>query len=563
MARTIKSQLLWLERAANTVVRILFFLLECIVAGLGLSLYFDILSPQTHAILFAQWVSLGVLLAALIIAAKTRRFRFLFTSESNRFHLKTVAVLLTGIVLYYSIEKWQGKRLWAQMLREMAASGETPGMTKPEPVPDDQDMAKAPIFLPLTKFEEIEDGAVVWLDQKGYKRLVALRLPEKASQTGNAPWRLRKSVDYSKLPTNLLASLEPLRADLEEVRQASLRPYASLPHFWSQGTKAPQDTPWDFVWRMSKAFELRAGLELRVGKTDEALEDVLCSLRLANHVIQSRGNWLADASDSERVIRNAMQPIWEGVCSHQWNDRQLEALLRQLESIQLLSATPVYAHKCAWQYMDAVNQLIPVAPWPPKPAWPRFASDTAPLQFIRAVYPKGWSFQDQVMIHEWIMSEAKIVDASQNRVHPEALAQELPVYSQDPFSLIFILPRLKELRVAIPQQTSLGQTMLDHAKTACALERCRIANGAYPDKLESLAPRFIATLPNDIFTGEPFGYQHQGGDEFTIYSIGWNMKDDGGKTEFDGNRPGANSEINYQEGDWVWGFPEPQKKEAQ
>ena len=84
---------------------------------------------------------------------------------------------------------------------------------------------------------------------------------------------------------------------------------------------------------------------------------------------------------------------------------------------------------------------------------------------------------------------------------------------------------------------------------ACALERYRLANGQFPENLQALVPRFIAHLPNDVITGEPFKYRRAGDGRFVLYSVGWNEKDDGGvpgKTMFD-----------ETEGDWVWEYPAP------
>jgi hypothetical protein len=64
---------------------------------------------------------------------------------------------------------------------------------------------------------------------------------------------------------------------------------------------------------------------------------------------------------------------------------------------------------------------------------------------------------------------------------------------------------------------------------ACALERCRLVHGAYPDSLDSLTPGYLTTIPQDIIDGQPFHYRRTDDEKFLLYSVGWNERDDHGK----------------------------------
>jgi hypothetical protein len=63
-----------------------------------------------------------------------------------------------------------------------------------------------------------------------------------------------------------------------------------------------------------------------------------------------------------------------------------------------------------------------------------------------------------------------------------------------------------------------------------ALAAYRADNGSYPDSLAKLAPKYIAELPEDPFTGEHFRYQREG-EGFVIHSLGPNMEDNGARVE--------------------------------
>ena len=68
-----------------------------------------------------------------------------------------------------------------------------------------------------------------------------------------------------------------------------------------------------------------------------------------------------------------------------------------------------------------------------------------------------------------------------------------------------------------------------NAVVACALERYRLEKGVYPRELKELLPGFMATIPNDVVTGQPPKYrpnQHQDG--YLLYSLGFDRVDDGG-----------------------------------
>ncbi len=61
-----------------------------------------------------------------------------------------------------------------------------------------------------------------------------------------------------------------------------------------------------------------------------------------------------------------------------------------------------------------------------------------------------------------------------------------------------------------------------------ALERYKLAKKAYPKTLAELVPAFADALPMDPFTGKPFGYRLEEDGSFTFWSVGEDLKDDGG-----------------------------------
>ncbi len=72
---------------------------------------------------------------------------------------------------------------------------------------------------------------------------------------------------------------------------------------------------------------------------------------------------------------------------------------------------------------------------------------------------------------------------------------------------------------------------------AIALQRYQLRNGEYPDELIELVPEYLASIPDDPFTGNPLVYKLDESQPFVLYSLGPNAKDDGGIGVEDGVHP--------------------------
>lgn len=76
---------------------------------------------------------------------------------------------------------------------------------------------------------------------------------------------------------------------------------------------------------------------------------------------------------------------------------------------------------------------------------------------------------------------------------------------------------------------SRADTQLSLLLLRFALRAYRVEKGAYPTKLNQLAPTYLNTIPLDPFgNGTPLGYRKQG-DSYLLWSIGPDGKDDKGK----------------------------------
>jgi len=97
-----------------------------------------------------------------------------------------------------------------------------------------------------------------------------------------------------------------------------------------------------------------------------------------------------------------------------------------------------------------------------------------------------------------------------------------PLWHPHPFSRL-LLPALGRFLVEAKKDVA----RRDVAKCGIAAEMYRLDHGAYPKSLEALAPKYLATLPNDTFSGQPLNFKSLP-DGVLIYSVGPNGIDDGG-----------------------------------
>lgn len=95
---------------------------------------------------------------------------------------------------------------------------------------------------------------------------------------------------------------------------------------------------------------------------------------------------------------------------------------------------------------------------------------------------------------------------------------------------------------------SAHRARIEAARLGIALKLYRTLHGAYPDSLHALTPEILDKIPADPFTGRDFIYRKQE-NGFLLYSIGPDMKDDGGMPR---KTPYYTEDGSPTAGDIVW-----------
>jgi len=349
-----------------------------------------------------------------------------------------------------------------------------------------------------------------------------------------------------------LAWSDPFSADFDKIREAVKRPSARLDGDYEQLHRAPAPNL-TAVETVACRLASRAKAFLMRGQPEEALRELtlLHDLRGCLEPKPSgKPMTLAGAMADVAIGALYAETVDYGLRLQIWRDAELAALQEQLGGMDLVS--PVWsaleskrAADChlleAGTRAEAAQVLGMIAG--SASFWRQFASPSA---LALKLMPRGWVRQN--MAHLAVLDQKMIdsVDRLQQLIRPHLVKdadqqiKETLVLHRRSFCW-FLARNMVPTMSARLKTTAFAQTAVNQALVVCALERCRLASGVYPNALRALAPQFIRLLPPDPVNGQPFHYRLTEPGRFLLYSIGWDEKDDNGAPlDAEGN------------GDWVW-----------
>ncbi len=505
-------------------------------------------------------------------APKRRRYKWL-----RRLGWAAVWVI-SLIALFYVHQGWQGRRAWKAYAAEADAAGEHLDTESviPPPIPDEENLAMAPLFKPLFEYERAEGGygPVTYKDPAHKEALDSMKLPVSFKSAPIRGWRQGAVTDLSAWQARfaeadggsestgdpapaVLKSLErfnPWLIQLEEA--AETRSRSRFPFRYDEGMHLPLAHAIS-AQGFGQILRLRASARLAAGKEMEASRDVLLVLRLQDAF--GADPILIGYLVSISLQEMAMTALWEGLVTHRWNDPQLQAFQERLAEInhaaQFESAIRGERNLFAFPTIEMLrsNRSLLV----------RFFTDSqavtttqgnafAPaLTFI----PGGWLDLNKAAIGRNYQRLLSVADPNPPRFYPDRA--EAVVNEVDRDGPLRHDPRLLFARLALPAFTLLpnksaaAQGTADLALIALALERHLLRHGTYPDALEKIDEdlRGSRGIPQDCATGRPARYALSDGGSYTIYYDGWNGRDDGGQL---GTEKQGSDKLDLSKGDWVW-----------
>lgn len=142
----------------------------------------------------------------------------------------------------------------------------------------------------------------------------------------------------------------------------------------------------------------------------------------------------------------------------------------------------------------------------------------AEMKFSLAIYSRQLMYMNNILLHYYDYCQ---------KPYPVAIA----LIDKEPIpNFPYIKESLKEfnycLKSSYRDSIETG-TRFDGMRITAALNLYRLDNGGYPENLDSLAPKYLGEVPKDSFAPDgKFVYKRKGNDDFILYSVGEDMRDD-------------------------------------
>lgn len=513
-----------------------------------------------------------------------RFFCWLFGWRMIRVYLFLAVCLATLTGLFYGVENWRGaKARQAYIDRTRNRPGpRTWQEVIPPPVPDSENFAMTPFLAPLFDYinasgpdkHQVRDTNAFSRAQgfaKGFPNISNIHRWQTSRPVDLGEWLedYRKAIEKNRgrpddqasasstnaaqIGAAVLEALKPVEGILDELNVASKRPKSRF------NVRYDEENPWGILIphlavlrNVAQLNQIRALAELSLNQPDKALEDLKFSLRLADSIRDEP--FVISQLVRIAIVHHSLQIVWEGCAGRHWSVAQLESIQDSLSRLSFLVSVD---RSLAAERIASFITIDQLRNGPNRAElWKALGSGDAPLI---SLFPSGWLDLESVNANQWFDEMLAALDAAGNRINPELsdrAQQHFDRSTSSGSSGIFrhelmsraLLPGIADLL----RKVSHAQDSVELARVACALERFRQVDGHYPASLNELVPRYLAGLPTDVLTGEPFRYRRSTDDHIVLYSVGWNEKDDGGVIP-PTKKGSLRNEL--REGDWVWEYP--------
>ena len=345
-----------------------------------------------------------------------------------------------------------------------------------------------------------------------------------------------------------LAYIEACKPALAKAREALQRPYFLVPIDWANppplDTQMDPRAPLGGLYAIGGGFAVQSILALRGGDEAAALDYAMDGARLALLL------------SNEQVVFAVFAPFPE---------RILEVACRASVATLERAATEIASVRSGLGSNEAIlASFLRDVDWNASHSWERIPANSPENWFTRAVC----QFRARG-VRKWIAANRERLFAYAGKPLPETnewaksfvgreTANDLAraagfldsgrgrgmIGSADDVRR-FVVDTVRRVNVYKTRYASI----LDGATLMVALERFRRAEGAYPEALDALVPKYIPAVPSDVISGGALVYARDG-EDYRLYSVGLNQRDDGGSGVQDGDsRHGGDDTVIHWPGE--------------
>jgi hypothetical protein len=496
-----------------------------------------------------------------------RFFRWFISLFKPRFWGRGLLILALLLGFFYAEENWRGARAWQKIKAELEKKGES--LDSARFIPPMVASADNFCAIPLLDFQRPEAVAKIKsLDFRNvYAQAKGLRAFPRSWAAGRATdyagWREHLASDPT-FPADLKTG-EPTGALYQMMHQLHVVEWQELKvaterrqsrFLINYDFQPPWEIPLPHLTACLKLFDvlsLRASIALASGHETEGLDDLKVGWKLAQALAEEPLviSQLVNISGLNLML----QPIWEGLGDRRFQMRDLEMLRQQLAEIQLLEN---YQRTMRGEFVRFFLSMTEYLKRTGPRTWEKLfqlsegeVSGIGPNALLFTAIPSGWLDQNRVAASEYFYNYLiPVVEMEKRQVFPVKMkeAEESLRRDSEKFQPSRVLARLAVFGLTgVIKKTANLQANLDLAGLACALEIYFLKNHSYPESLDKLERR----LPRDVMNGQPYHYQKTSDGRYRLWSVGWNLTDEGGRRVF---REGKPDRLDEAKGDWVWDY---------
>jgi len=306
---------------------------------------------------------------------------------------------------------------------------------------------------------------------------------------------------------------------------ATKRPDFQVPEFTTFDDELPYLKDWK---KLALLVQVRQNVLLHGGHDQEAFDQMVDEIKMGRRMQNAHGVlivYLVGAAVNNLGL--AQMQRWIGQ-AHLTPD-QLKDYARQLE-LSSDAAGDAYANAIRAEYQMSISSLEamghgtltnsdPALSYPHVwPVWPLFS-----LSRTKAMFATGALRVVKAAPHPY--SEAKL-DEMESR--PGMISIFL---SGNPVGQILYYMMMPAVASSL-EKKSRGDVQLQATRTMLALRAYELLHGRLPPDLTALVPEFMDKVPIDDYDGKPLRYS---ADKKIVYSVGKNLKDDGGEERLAGH----------------------------
>ena len=395
---------------------------------------------------------------------------------------------------------------------------------------------RPPLASPVLDAIDAAQPAVVW-----FHRLNPDETLDSSGRDGNVPRVLWQQPGVESV-AGLTAHWEVMHDRLDKVETALADLRHALRHQvpdpggnYSHLTGGPRP---NFVAMRTAAQVLADAvvIELHRGNTDRALANLVALIQLAGQ--HAELYTLVHQMIRIAITGLALDSTWQALQWTEWNEAELALVQAELEQLTLLPGVLrclEIERAMGLEVFDLLQETLsgPAATamgsgflnriqlWAWRGLWSR-----RDLLFYLHAYQNGLDG-----LREWNDGAAMIPVGLRLATAAEEEKRRVRQPFRYPGMVVsaFALPNLQRV-VEVAFRTETRRRL---AVVAVGLGRFRLLHGRYPDELAELVPAFLAVLPADPYTAQPFGYRLTDAEHPRLWSVGADGVDDGGTIESD------------------------------